>query len=786
MAETYKQFDKTPIVDTSDIVIKGFKVRVRELALGIIAIVCLVVIIILAALLASAKSSNDGNVMPGTSALTGGGGSCADSCMTPSCLQTAAHVTELVNATAAKPCDNFYTFACSNFPKVHPLDPTDSEMTTSLLIYNKNQERLQKLLEKTTSTSLSPHYWETKMKNFFASCNDHFYKMQQQGTPFLNRVVAPSGGWWALQGDDSWNGAGYNFQQQLEKTHVDFWTDAFFTFSIITDWLDWKKSTIQIDLSGIGIPYGYFVGTNDEYLKELTDYKKFMRTVGGYLLRDAKLNITAAEKNYRLETFVNDAFMVESQLAGFKSIAEATQNPHASDKRLTLTDLNNLSGGAIDWVKLFTYMFDMSPVNRNTYVVVLEQDYITKVTNWLNNMDSGNKSRMLNNYLVWRMAHRYVQDLSWDYVHANREIYVDMTGVAEFLGTWKYCVRKIDTDMKEALSALFVKDHFSDANKRAAHEITNYIKKAMSESLKSTFHWMSPDTRLLAQKKLDESLIKLGYPDYMMNDNTLNQVYSALTINKMDYFGNLLSFNKYFKQDWNRRLTNQGDRSVWAYPTYSFVAEYSNPWKELIVPAGLLQFPIYDHKSPRYMNFGSMGSIVAKQLVHAIDEIGDYYALNGSHYGSWWSNSTAQKYATVRKCVVDAYVNLTMGPFDLPGFDNEFTVPVNARSYAPLALGESSGIKLAYKAYKDWIGVTGEEKAMPGHIYTNDQMFFISYAQTFCYNRTPYEYLNKALRRTMSEDHRVNGALAQVKEFQDAFQCPATSKMVPPKRCSLY
>ncbi|XP_070200889.1 uncharacterized protein [Littorina saxatilis] len=160
----------------------------------------------------------------------------------------------------------------------------------------------------------------------------------------------------------------------------------------------------QIDLSGIGIPYGYFVGTNDEYLKELTDYKKFMRTVGGYLLRDAKLNITAAEKNYRLETFVNDAFMVESQLAGFKSIAEATQNPHASDKRLTLTDLNNLSGGAIDWVKLFTYMFDMSPVNRNTYVVVLEQDYITKVTNWLNNMDSGNKSRMLNNYLVWRIA----------------------------------------------------------------------------------------------------------------------------------------------------------------------------------------------------------------------------------------------------------------------------------------------------------------------------------------------------------------------------------------------
>ena len=96
-----------------------------------------------------------------------------------------------------------------------------------------------------------------------------------------------------------------------------------------------------------------------------------------------------------------------------------------------------------------------------------------------------------------------------------------------------------------------------------------------------------------------------------------------LSISKEDYFGNLLSFNGFFREDWNRRLNNPNDRTVWAYATYSFVAEYYNPWKELIVPAGLLQFPIYDYRSPRYMNFGSMGSVVARQLTHAIDEIGE-------------------------------------------------------------------------------------------------------------------------------------------------------------------
>jgi len=59
--EPYKVFDKDPIVDTSDVVIKGFRFRVRELALGCLIIVTLIVIVILAALLASAKSNSGEN-----------------------------------------------------------------------------------------------------------------------------------------------------------------------------------------------------------------------------------------------------------------------------------------------------------------------------------------------------------------------------------------------------------------------------------------------------------------------------------------------------------------------------------------------------------------------------------------------------------------------------------------------------------------------------------------------------------------------------------------------------
>ena len=54
---------------------------------------------------------------------------------------------------------------------------------------------------------------------------------------------------------------------------------------------------------------------DDDDDQEQNDYKTFIRTVGNLLLRDSGLNLTEQEKKYRVETFVSDAFFVESELA---------------------------------------------------------------------------------------------------------------------------------------------------------------------------------------------------------------------------------------------------------------------------------------------------------------------------------------------------------------------------------------------------------------------------------------------------------------------------------------
>ena len=74
--------------------------------------------------------------------------------------------------------------------------------------------------------------------------------------------------------------------------------------------------------------------------------------------------------------------------------------------------------------------------------------------------------RKLSNYFIWRLARRYAQELSWNYIHANRVFHVDKYGVQRFAGTWLHCFWHADYSFGDALGSLYAKQHFNDKNKR--------------------------------------------------------------------------------------------------------------------------------------------------------------------------------------------------------------------------------------------------------------------------------------------------------------------------------
>ena len=239
MAENYREFDKS---DTSPIIpeirIKSYTFRIREILLGVVSVVALVTCLVLVAIVAkdhaSAGSANKAGM---TSAQVAVNSLCID----PPCLKSAAYAVSNMN-TSVKPCDNFFQYACGNFQKEYPLDPDFDQRTVFWDLYYDNEDKLRTILEQ-SPVRQSSFSAEKKVKDFFVSCIDDYGKMKAGGKVFIDKIVEPLGGWDVL---NTFNASTFDFQSNLEKTSIEFWTAALFTFRVRTDPYERSRRIIEV------------------------------------------------------------------------------------------------------------------------------------------------------------------------------------------------------------------------------------------------------------------------------------------------------------------------------------------------------------------------------------------------------------------------------------------------------------------------------------------------------------------------------------------------------------
>ena len=243
MADSYRDFDKS---DTSPIIpeirISSYSFRVREIILGVVSVVALVACLVLIAIVAtnSSSSTDETNTLSRTSSQTA-----QDSlCLEAPCLRGAAYAVANMNMSL-KPCDNFYQYACGNFPKQNPLSPNVPQRTIYWNMYYDNEDKLRNLLEGPTIRT-STWSSEKKLKDFFMSCLDDYGKMNAGGKTFIDKIIQPLGGWDVL---NTFNAQTFDFQANLQKTSVDFWTAALFTFRVATDRYNPSNRVIEVGAS---------------------------------------------------------------------------------------------------------------------------------------------------------------------------------------------------------------------------------------------------------------------------------------------------------------------------------------------------------------------------------------------------------------------------------------------------------------------------------------------------------------------------------------------------------
>lgn len=151
--------------------------------------------------------------------------------------------------------------------------------------------------------------------------------------------------------------------------------------------------------------------------------------------------------------------------------------------------------------------------------------------------------------------------------------------------------------------------------------MVNEIRNAFMKSLKN-LDWMDEETRKAAEEKADAISDMIGFPDFILNSNELDERYRDLTIKQNEYFMNNLRVNKYNLKKNLEKLDQPVNKTTWIMPPSTVNAYYTPSKNQIVFPAGILQSPFFDMDNPNSLNFGGMGVVMGHELTHAFDDQG--------------------------------------------------------------------------------------------------------------------------------------------------------------------
>jgi neprilysin len=160
-----------------------------------------------------------------------------------------------------------------------------------------------------------------------------------------------------------------------------------------------------------------------------------------------------------------------------------------------------------------------------------------------------------------------------------------------------------------AVGALFVRKYFHEKSKLDMLTMVHELQMSFREILNET-EWIDEPTRRLALKKLNSMSLKIGYPDFILNRNKLDEKYAMLQISPDKYFENTLNVLQYLNHEEQMKVGQTVNKTIWQTTPGVVNAFYSRSRNQIMFPAGILQAPFYHRYFPKSLNYGGIGVVV--------------------------------------------------------------------------------------------------------------------------------------------------------------------------------
>ncbi len=639
---------------------------------------------------------------------------------------------------SADPCTDFYKFACGNWNKLNPIPPDQDSWDVYGKLTNENLRYLWGILQQAGDASRTRSANEQKIGDYFHSCMNEA-AIEKAGYEPLNPMLAQIARFKSVN-----DIAGYVADRQRQGMG----RGLLFGFSAEQDYDNSSQMIAFTSAGGLGLPDRDYYTKTDAKSKEIRDR---------YVEHVTRMLQLIGESEPDAKADAQTVMSIETELAKASLTRVEKRNPYNLKHDYTPAQLRGLVTN-FDWDRYLDGLHAPEVHKIN----VTEPKFFTALNEQLGERNLA----AWRAYLRWHLINSEARYLSPDFATANFEFFDKyLRGVQQMPARWKTCTRLVDRQLGEALGEVFVAKTFSPKTKDDALKMTREIETEMGRDIKD-LTWMSEPTKQQALLKLHAIVNKIGYPDHWRD-------YSSVQIDAADFLGNVTRAAEFQERRQLAKIGKPVDRTEWFMTPPTVNAYYDAQMNDINFPAGVLQPPLFDPRIDAAPNYGNTGATIGHELTHGFDDEGRQFDAQGN-LKDWWTEQDAKAFEQRVDCVRKQYA--------------EYVVIDDIHINSSLTLGEDvadiGGTLLAYIAWKH--ATTGQE-LRPVDGLTPDQRFFVGMAQWACGDRRPESKRMHAVTDPHSPDaFRINGVVADLPEFGQAFSCKAGQTMMRQNACRVW
>lgn len=635
--------------------------------------------------------------------------------------------------TTANPANDFFSYANGGWIKKNPIPESERSFGIAKLVMNETYDRMKKLSEEAAADkNAAPGSSTQKIGDFYASgmdsaaCDAQGYSKLQPELESINAIR------------DMDDVRAVVAHQQI------IGSNPLFSLGILQDEKNSNEYALHLEQGGIGLPNRDYYFNNDSRTKKIRE--EYVKHVANTFKLIGDDDATAAKHAAAV-------MKLETNLARSSRKLEDLRDPYANYHKMNMDQLNKLNPSM-----KFRDMFEAMNLKNIDSVIVGQPEFYKEVEQELKSTPVEDWKT----YLRWNLVASFAPYLSKEF--DQEQFYfngVILSGVKTQRPRWKRVLDNQENYLGDALGELYVKNYYSPATKERYVQLTDNVIAAYKEHIEK-LDWMSDSTKQKALAKLATVRKKVGYPDKWKD-------YSSMNISRSSYVENIIEGNKWYYNYYLDKLGKPVDRDEWQMTPQTYNAYYNPSNNEIVLPAAAFIIPgIPDSLADDAMVYGYAGaSTIGHEITHGFDDEGRQFDADGN-LKEWWTKEDAEKFDHRANLYVDQFNNYVV-------LDS---MHVNGKASLGENIADLGGVTIAIDAFKKTEQYKKGEKI---NGLTPMQRYFMGYALSWLHQQRDESLANQIMTDVHAPAFlRVNGPVANVPEFYEAFGVKEGNKMWRP------